>query len=428
MNRKPLNVGKYSHYDRCRFCYGNHLHKIIDFGLVPLAGGFFPKNANKHSFESESYYPLVIFFCSDCYLLQSTNIISPKQLFKKYFYYSSSMTTLVKHFEEYALELKQIYKNTKHIKVLEIGCNDGIFLKPLIKEGFKVFGIDPAENIVRPLKKAGFKIFNLFFGEKTAKIIKNKVGEIDVITSTSSLAHTDDMHDILNGVKILLKPDGIFIMEEHYLGSLISGIQYDMMYHEHPSYYSLLSLKNFLAKFGMEIYKVKYSPLRAGLMRYYIKYNDNKKFKTDTTVAALLKKEKLQGLDKLSTFKRFYKHVYESKKHLLDVLSNLRKKGKTVIGYGASGRATIVTSYCRLTSKYLDYIVDDAPQKHGAYTPYNHLKVYTSEILKDKTKHPDYALLFAWPFWKEIKEKQKEYLKNGGKFIIPLPKVKIIGA
>lgn len=428
MKRKPLNVGKYCHFDKCRFCYGNHLHKIIDFGLVPLAGGFFPKNSDSSSFEKELYYPLVIYFCSDCFLLQSTNIISPKKLFKKYFYFSSSMTTLVKHFEDYALELKRIFKNNKKAKVLEIGCNDGIFLKPLKNAGFVAYGIDPAENIVKPLKRSGFNVFNLFFGEKTAKKLKNEIGEINVIVSTSSLAHTDDMHDILKGVNILLNKGGIFIMEEHYLGSLISETQYDMMYHEHPSYYSLLSLKKFLAKFGMEIYKVKYSPLRAGLMRYYIKYSDNKKFKTDASVSALLNKEKLQGLDKLSTFKRFYKHVYESKKDLLNILSKLRIKGKTVIGYGASGRATIVTSYCRLTSKYLDYIVDDAPQKHGVYTPYNHLKVYPSDVLKDKTKRPDYALLFAWPFWKEIKEKQKEYLKNGGKFIIPLPKVKIIGA
>ena len=426
LTRDPYQVGEYCHFSKCRFCYKENLIKIIDFGLVPLAGGFFPNNSNKNKLRNEQYYPLQIFYCSDCSLLQSTNIISPNIIFKKYYYYSSSMNTLIDHFKLFALDLKKILKGSKNRKVLEIGCNDGIFLKPLIKNGFNAIGIDPAENIIKPLKKAGFNVLNLYFSERNSKKIKRLYGDVDVISGTSSLAHIDDMHDILKGVKYLLKPDGIFIMEEHYLGSLLKETQYDMMYHEHPSYYSLLSLTYFLNMYNMHIFKVKYSTIRAGLMRYYIKIKDNKKYKIDNSVIKLYKSEKQQGFDKLSTYKKYYSKVNKSKQELLKTLNKIKKKGKSIVGYGASGRATIISSYCRLSNKYLDYIIDDAPQKQGVYTPYNHLKVHSSEILKDKYKRPDYALLFAWPFWKEIENKNHKYLKNGGKFIIPLPKVRII--
>lgn len=411
----------YKVYYFCRFC-GEKLGKpVIDLGRVPLAGGFLK---SEKYFSQEKLFPLTIAFCENCYLLQVREVISPDKLFKDYFYHSSAIKTLVAHFEKTVKELAELAGNTTNKLVVEIGCNDGTFVRESLKQGFKAVGVDPADNIVKPIIKEGLPILNEYFSSKTAKKIIKKYGRADVIFSSNTLAHIEDMHEVYNGIENLLKDDGILVFENHYLGKLIKEMQYDMIYHEHQYYYSLSALVNFLKQYNLAVFKIMFIPVHAGSIRVYIQKKGGKR-KIENIVVKTLEKEKEGGLISKDTFVKYNKRILETKKDLVKLLNKIKKEGKRIAGYGASGRGTILMNYCGLGNGLLDYIIDDAPAKQGAYTPGNHLKVVSSDILLTKNK-PDYIVLFAWSFWEEIKKRNGKYLENEGRFIVPLPKVKII--
>ena len=414
-------IGEYRRYNNCRFCFSSNLVPVLNLGNVPLAGGFLKTTKN---IAFEKLYPLEISFCKNCYLLQSINVINADTLFKDYFYHSSAIKTLTEHFIDLSREIKSL-SNSRIPFIVEIGCNDGILLKQLINVGIRALGIDPASNIVFQLIKRGLPIINDYFSKTLAEEICNKNGPADVIVSSNTLAHIENMHDIARGIKILLSQNGILIFEVHYLGNILQEMQYDMIYHEHQYYYSLLTLQKFFAKYEMEIFDVKPLSIHAGSMRYYVQ---NKNFGTNSissNVTNLHKRERLLKYDLVETYTTYREKIAKTKNDLLKLLKNLKARNKTIVGYGASGRGTILMNYCGLDNKYLDYIIDDAPAKQGAYTPGTHLKIVSSDILN--TKHrPDYVLLLAWSFLEEIKKRQKVYLKNFGKFIVPLPKIKVI--
>ncbi len=414
-------MDRYKVYDDCRFC-GEKLNKpVINLGKVPLAGGFLK---SKKYFTKEKLFPLTIAFCENCYLLQVKEVISADKLFKDYFYHSSAIKTLVAHFEKTVKELAELAGNSKNKLIVEIGCNDGTFIKEGLKQGFKAVGVDPADNIVKPLIKEGLPIINEYFTSKTAKNIVKKYGKADIIFSSNTLAHIEDMHEVYKGIENLLKDDGILVFENHYLGNLIKEMQYDMIYHEHQYYYSLSALVNFLKQHDLEVFKVMFIPVHAGSVRVYVQKKGGKR-RIENIVRETLRKERNDGLTNKETFINFNNKISETKKDLLKLLHAIKKDGKKIAGYGASGRGTILMNYCGLGSNLLDYVIDDAPAKQGAYTPGNHLKIVSSDILFSKGR-PDYIVLFAWSFWEEIKKRNEKYLQGGGKFILPLPAVKII--
>ena len=420
-----VNIGRHREYSCCRFCLSKDIKEILNLGNVPLAGGFISKNAKRSEFQNENFYPLSLNFCENCFLLQVAAAIDPDILFKKYFYFSSSITTLLEHFNKNVDEIDSFFSNLDNIFVAEIGCNDGGFIALLKNKGIRSIGIDPASNVVKPLIKKGLPILNAYFTAKTAKKIVKKHGEADAIYSFHSMAHIEDMHDVMQGIKILLKKDGYLAFEVHYLGSLIEDMQYDMIYHEHQYYYSLLSLQKFLAQYDMEVFDVKLIDIRGGSIMYYVQNIVGGNRRVTHRVKDLHRNEKRLGFNKVETYKNYAKEIKKTKKDLLVLLKKLKRQGKSIAGYGASGRGTIIMNYCGLDKLYLDYVIDDAPVKHGAFTPGTHLKIVSSELLKQHNR-PDYVVLFAWPFVKEVRLRNKEYLQSGGKIIVPLPKVNII--
>lgn len=427
IKRRGKIIGEHKQYAQCRFCLSNRVKTFLKFGDVALAGGFFKPESTEKDFANERLYPLNIMYCLDCGLVQVKEVVDSKVLFEDYFYYSSAIKTLADHFAGYAEELADKFgRKTKKISVLEIGSNDGVFLRPLQKAGFRVLGVDPAENIVKPLIAQGMPAVCDYFGERSAKKILKTWGQADVIVGSNSLAHIDDMHDVVRGIDLLLKDDGFLAMETHYLGTLLREYQYDMMYHEHQSYYSLYALNNFFKQYGMEIFDAKPIPIHAGSMRYYVQRQSAGRPQTKEC-KAILRRELKSGLDTLAPYREFAKQIELEKNKLMDLLAQLKKDGKRIAGYGASGRATIMMSYCGISAEHLDYVIDDAPAKQGAFTPGNHLPVVSSAVLADPERKPDYCLLFAWSFYKEISEKNRPYLQRGGKFIVPLPMVKVIG-
>ena len=422
VSQKPL--GDFIQRKTCRFCESRDLVKVLDFGSVPLAGGFLRES----EFLNEKFYPLELNFCKNCFLLQVSNVVPGEVLFKNYFYFSSAIGTLVSHLADFAMETTQRFlKDRNNPAVFEIGCNDGAMLKPFARLGVKAVGIDPATNVVHSIDSKEITVINDFFSEPVAQKIRATHGSFDAITSSYSFAHIDDMISVIKGVKALLKEDGVFIFEVYYLGTLIEEMQYDMIYHEHMSYYSLLALDHFLKKYDMEIFDTTFTPgVRSGAVRFYARNIGQRKDLITSAVKKMRADEIAHGYNKEQTFMNYARKVEGTRTELMKVLDTLKRKGKTVIGYGASGRGTTIMNFCGIDGKYLDYVVDDAPAKHGFYTPGTHVAIKPWEATKEGP-FPDYALLFAWSFIEEVKKRRADYLAQGGTFIVPLPEVSIVG-
>lgn len=414
-------LGEFVRHTRCRFCHGSDLTKFLDFGEVPLAGGFLRPEQT----AEEKFYPLALYFCPNCTLVQVTDAVPVPTLFKEYFYFSSAIGSLVQHFAGLAQEVAERFAPPGRSLVVEIGCNDGVLLKPLRALGVNAIGVDPATNVVSASGLPCSVIINDCFTEQVALQIRRDHGPADAIVSSFSFAHIDDMADVMRGVRGLLKEDGRFIFEVYYLGIMLDEMQYDMMYHEHMSYYSLMALRGFFERFGMEIFDVRRSPLRAGTMRFYSRVKGRASEPVTPAVAELLDYERRRRLDSVETYLSFGSKVENNKRQLLGLLDRLKGEGRKVIGYGASGRATTIMTYCGIGRRYLDYVVDDAPAKHGFCTPGTHVPIKPWSAAQ--ADRPDYALLFAWSFVDEVRKRRIDYLQSGGRFIIPLPEVKVMG-
>lgn len=370
----------------CSFC-GSETSFVHDFGEVALAGGFLKPPFN------EKKYPLKIHFCEECYLLQVEERIDPDVMFKEYFYFSSANETMTNHFKSYADE---IVKRFNPKKVIEIGCNDGVLLNPLINHGVECIGVDPSSTVPQE-----DYIVNDYFTEEVAR----KLGKADLVIANNVFAHIDDINCATRAVYEALKDDGTFIMEVHYLGDMIYSLQYDWIYHEHIYYYSLMTLDKHFRRHGMKVYDIKKVNTHGGSMRYYI-CKDGRKVSREVRDQFYI--EKSLRLDKLDTYKDFSERIKKHKKELKEALP-----GK-IVGYGASGRANAVIQYCDLQ---MDYMVDDAPAKEGFYTPGSHIPIYSREKLEQDP--PERVLVFAWGYLDEIKKKCHLPM------VIPFPIIKL---
>jgi methylation protein EvaC len=354
----------------CSAC-GSKTKNILDFGEVALAGGFL----KPEQFKDEKKYRLRLNFCPKCYLVQLADRVPADVMFRDYFYFSSANSTIKNHFAEYAREVQGRFTPKT---VLEIGCNDGVLLEPLKAFGINVIGVDPSSTVPR-----GANIINDYFTIDVAK----RIGKVDMVIANNVFAHIDDIKSTIQAIIEVMKDDGVFIMEAHYLTDMIFDIQYDWIYHEHIYYYSLLSLRNLLAPYGLKVFDVKPVDTHGGSMRYYICKD---KRRISENVDDLLNEELLYEMDELFTYKLFASKVKQHKQDLQKAMRGI------TVGYGASGRANALIQYCDLK---LDYIVDDAPAKHGFYTPGSHIP-----ITKEFVGKPD-VVLFAWTYQNEIQKK-----------------------
>ena len=406
----------------CAFCDGNDVDLIMDFGKMALAGGFLKKD----QFQNEPKFKMRMGFCNKCYAVQIADSIPPDLMFKNYFYFSSSIETLKKHFYEYAKEVTSRFLEPKNATVLEFGCNDGVLLKPLADNDIKtVIGVDPAENIISTIKDKRITTICDYFTENTAEEIIKDYGQVDLIMANNVYAHIDDIQGTTKAIKKTLKRNGVFIFEAHYLGHVIDGLQFDMIYHEHIYYYSILSAVNHFKRYNMTIFDIKPLKIHGGSYRFYV-CNDNgvNANKISKDVHALINSEKEKGYNHYNTYLKFSENVNKIKEELMYLVNNLKSKGASIVGYGASGRANTIIQFCGLTNDHIDYIIDDSPKKQGYFTPGSHIAIKSNSMLNGNNP-PDYVIVFAWTFFDEIKFKNKQYLKKGGKYIIPLPVVSI---
>ena len=422
MNKK---IGSYRVLTKCRFCSSKNLSNIIDLGLMPLAGAFI-KDKN---FTDEKLYPLNLLYCDDCSLVQVKEVISADTLFKNnYFFFSSSIKTLVSHFEKYSIYLYErfLIKKNNTANVLEIGCNDGVLLRPFTKLGIKPVGVDPAVNVVKNIKSKKCIIYNDYFTEELSMDILKKHNKFDLIISNFSFAHIDDMHDVMKGIVNLLSNDGVLAIEIYYLRNIVEEMNFDMIYHEHMSYYSLHTLIQFFKLYRMEVFDVNHiKEVRSGSTRFFVKFSDNKKINITKNVKKVLSDEIKLKYNSSEIYNEYSKKILNSKIQTMDLIKKLKSNNKKIIGYGASGRGTIIMNYFGIDNKWIDFVIDDAPQKENYYTPGNRVLIKNWKSLK-KEDYPDYIVLFAWSFSDEIIKKRRDFIEMGGKFIVPLPSLRII--
>lgn len=406
----------------CSFCDSESMSQIMDFGDVALAGAFL----EEEEFTDEQKYPLRLYFCRDCYAVQVIDKVNPSVLFSDYFYFSSSIKTLRDHFQEYAYEMSSRFLMSEDSTVVEIGCNDGVLLKPLADHNIStIIGVDPASNVVNTIKDSRINIINDFFGSVVAESIVKTYGLVDLVVANNVYAHIPGIQSTTQAIYDVLKPNGVFVFEVHYLGRVIEELQYDMVYHEHLYYYSLLASINHFKRFDMKVFDVKAVSTHAGSMRFYVCKNGSKYDNNDSSSVSKLLQEELQlGFNFSTTFINFASQVSKQRDQLLNLLHSIKQSGKSIVGYGASGRANTMIQYCGIDDTILDYMIDDAPAKTGFYTPGSHLKIFSSSVLY-QSNPPDYVLVFAWSFFKEILDKNQRYIVNGGKMIVPLPEVRI---
>jgi methylation protein EvaC len=407
----------------CAFCDSMEMSIVMDFGKVALAGGFL----KPEQFNQELKFPLRLYYCNDCYAMQVVDKVAEDILFHNYFYFSSAIATLREHFQKYAFEITSRFLENKEATVLEFGCNDGVLLKPLADQGIRrVIGVDPAENVISTINDTRVTVVNDFFTEKVADYIVAEHGRADIIMANNVYAHIPDIQGTTHAIKRTLKDDGVFVFEVHYLGKVITEMQYDMIYHEHLYYYSLLSAIKHFERYDMMVFDVKEVDIHGGSIRFYVCKKGSKYSSSVSEAVILLEaEERTKCFEQYKTFRNFSYTVDSHRVELITSLNKLRKQGHTIAGYGASGRANTMIQYCGINHDHLDSIIDDSPAKVGFYTPGSHFEIHPSSIL-DQPYPPDYLLIFAWSFFDEIAQKSKKYLDLGGRMIVPLPEVKIL--
>jgi len=405
---------------QCLICNDSSLIKYLDLGETSLANSYLKKSELK---KPEIIFPLKVYYCQNCHLAQLTDLVDRKILFENYAYFSSTSPQLHMHFKKYAAEVFSRFPRQAKRFTLEIASNDGILLKYFYKLGAKVLGVDPAKNIAKIAKKNGIKTLPVFFDDKVSEYILKRYGPAGIITANNVLAHTDNPHGIIKGVKKLLDTDGVFVFEVQYLADLLKKNEFDNTYHEHTCYFSLAPLKKLLEMWGLQIFDVQHVDTQGGSLRIYAGHTPLL-FPLNNSVKQLSSQEKRQGLYTVKRYKKFGSAPIKIKKDLVGLLNNLKKSNKKIVGYGAAAKATTLTEYCGIGQQFIDYIVDDSPQKQGKYMPGTHIPIFSAQKLKENM--PDYVLLFAWNYTDSIIKRESWLKENGVKFIKPIPDVKII--
>ncbi|MAP24505.1 MAG: methyltransferase [Rickettsiales bacterium] len=402
---------------KCRLCHSDSIASIIPLGELPLANSLLEK---VDELKSEKKHNLEVLLCGECGLAQLKDLIDPKDLFSDYVYFSSNSDTMLQSAKDL---VEATFKNLgRDSLVVEIASNDGYLLKNYTEKNIPVLGIDPAENIADVANKNGINTICDFFGVDLAKKLASEGSKADVIHANNVMAHVPDINGFVEGIKILLKDSGKAIIEVPYFADLVEKLEFDTIYHEHVFYFAVKPLKYLFEKHGLEIFNIQYIPIHGGSLRVFVGHRGY--HAVTTNVESYIEKEKNLGLYKTTTYVNFMKKLSSLKDELHKTLSALTNKHKKICAYGASAKGTTLLNYFGIGKDFIDFIVDRGPAKQWKFSPGMGLEIFPPEKMLEEES--DFALLLAWNFSQEIIEQQSYFTKSGGKFIIPLPEVKII--
>ena len=404
----------------CIVCGKQSVERFLDLGATALANKFLTKEELS---KPEAKYPLRVGYCHTCGHVQLTEEVPPSAMFEDYLYVSSASDTLKAHlFDLSDIVVKRRNLGSKDL-VIDIGCNDGTLLTGFRRHGVRTLGVDPARNLAALTQNNGIERYIGFFNSKTAKEIVEKWGPASAITATNTFPHIPALQDFVEGIKVALAPGGAFVIEAHYLVDILEQCAFDTIYHEHISYWALGPMMYLFEKHGMEVVNAERLPLHHGQLRVTVQRKGD--VSPSSSVAEILESERRLGLDKVATYRRFAQKTMQLKEDLQRTLKDFRANGKKVVGYGAPAKGNTLLGFLEIGPDLIEYIADKSPLKQGRYCPGVHIPVVPpAKLLADQ---PDYVVLLAWNFVDEILSQQEEYRRRGGKFIVPVPDVKIVG-
>jgi len=411
---------QFKNSSRCRFCDATLQHTFVDLGMSPLCQTHIETAQLSHM---EPFYPLHVYVCEHCFLVQLQEYVSPETIFSEYAYFSSYAESWLQHAKTYVDMMTERFKINAQSRVVELASNDGYLLQYFVQKGIPVLGIEPAANVAQAAIQKGIPTLVKFFGEKTAHALAALRGQADLLLGNNVLAHVPDLNDFVAGMKILLKPEGIITMEFPHLMQLMAENQFDTIYHEHFSYFSLLTVEKVFAEHGLTLFDVEELPTHGGSLRIYVRHVENTAKSVSERVTELKAREEAAGFTRLEHYFAFAEKVKETKRQFLEFLTRAKREGKTIAGYGAPGKSATLLNYCGIRTDYLDYTVDRNPYKQGKFTPGTRIPIYHPDKIKE-TK-PDYLLILPWNLKKEIMTQMTHIREWGGQFVTPIPEVKV---
>lgn len=416
----PTSIALKSTHGRCRLCAKQLTTSFMDLGMSPLCESFLRADQVD---AMEPFYPLHTLVCDGCFLVQLKEYVKPEHIFTEYAYFSSFSTSWVEHARNYCEMIKARLKLGADSRVYEIASNDGYLLQHFLPLGVPVTGIEPAANVAEVARKKNIPTLVEFFGLELARRLASEGKHADLIIGNNVLAQVPDLNDFVAGMAHLLAPQGVITLEFPHLEKLIDENQFDTIYHEHFSYFSLVTIERMAARHGLKVVDVEQIPTHGGSLRVYLSRLDAA-CPVSPNVTGLLAHERRIGFEEIATYARFAAGVHRTKRKLLSFLIECKEKGARICGYGAPGKGNTLLNYCGIGTDFLDFTVDRNPYKHGRYTPGMHVPILPVEAI-DEYK-PDYLLILPWNLKKEIVAQMRHVGDWGCKFIVPIPSVQII--
>ena len=406
----------------CRFCGAALEQSFADLGMSPLSNAYL-KAEQLH--QMERFYPLHAWVCGSCFLVQLEQFETPENIFSDYAYFSSYSDSWLEHVASYTEAMVERFGLNAGSHVVEIASNDGYLLQYFVKRGIPVVGIEPAANVARVAEDKGVPTLVKFFGTETATALAASGKQADLLLGNNVLAHVPDLNDFVSGMVKLLKPHGVITMEFPHLLRLMAQNQFDTIYHEHFSYFSFLTVEKVFAAHGITLFDVEQISTHGGSLRIFGRHSADGSKPVSPRVAALRQEELKAGLDNAKTYAAFAEQIKAIKRALLRFLIDAKEQGKTVVGYGAPAKGNTLLNYCGVRTDLIDYTVDRSPHKHGSYLPGVHIPIYHPDRIAET--RPDYVLILPWNLKEEIMLQMAHIRSWGGKFVVPIPKVEVLG-
>jgi SAM-dependent methyltransferase len=405
---------------KCRLCGVPLEHVFVDLGMSPLSNAYLlPEQCGR----MEPFYPLCAYVCRQCWLVQLEEFRSPEDIFSEYAYFSSYSESWLQHAREYARAVVERFAMGPRHRVVEIGSNDGYLLRNFRDRGVPVLGIEPASNVARVAEAQGIPTLVRFFGAALAQELAAAGQTADLLVGNNVLAHVPDLHDFVAGLKVLLGRSGVLSLEFPHLLRLMEGNQFDTIYHEHFSYFSLQTAEAALRRHGLTVFDVEELPTHGGSLRVLVGHEEQGR-PVSSRVRRLRDVEQAAGLDRMDAYTRFAETVHETKRTLLDFLIRAKRHGQAVVAYGAAAKGTTLLNYCGIRTDFIDYVVDRSPHKQGRLLPGTHIPIRSPDRIE--ATRPDYVLILAWNLRDEIVAQMAHVRDWGGRFVVPIPRVEVL--
>ncbi|HTF18350.1 MAG TPA: class I SAM-dependent methyltransferase [Chryseolinea sp.] len=407
---------------KCRFCQAPLEQTFVDLGMSPLCQDHVkPEELNR----MEPFYPLHAYVCGSCFLVQLEEFVAPAEIFNDYAYFSSYSDSWLKHAKAYVDKITERLQLQSGSLVAELASNDGYLLQYFLEKNVPVLGIEPASNVAEfAISKRGIRTENKFFGLNTATELTAKYGKPDLLIGNNVLAHVPDINDFVSGMKAFLGAQGVITMEFPHLLRLVERNQFDTIYHEHFSYLSFTTVDKIFKYHGLSIFDVEELSTHGGSIRIYAKHREDSSRTILPSVASMLMQELNAGMLEMSFYTSFEKNVRLTKMRILEFLIEAKNNGKTIVGYGAPGKGNTLLNYCGVRTDFIDYTVDRNPKKQGNFLPGTLIPIYEPAMIRE-TK-PDYVFILPWNLKDEIMESMSFIHEWGGKFVVPIPELKVL--